>query len=378
MSTQAVSNSSILQVLQGFYQDRRTDLQQLGSALKAGDLNQAKEAFSTLVALGKRGTFSNTEPFSSETQSQAFEAIGHALEAGDLTSAKAAFASLQPAPNGTANPAATSVGNSNGTRLPSQGANQAFIVNLTFSHEANATTPPDSIPAQGNSYRQQRRAGLELLGQALRSGNTEAAQHVYDALIALGHDGPLRNGQTFQRADRAQDFATIGEALASGNLAGARGAFLALASTFGGHLGNGDVSTPPPGPVGPPTPVPTTIPPQDTLPPTPGPRPTPQGGENGNEIVINVGGSSAANSGPNEIVVSLPALSSTPEEVQINFGDSQGSGGRLTIDARQLTNGGEQVAININPRSNHYQLVLNLFQTQLDRPAESSSLSLQA
>ena len=129
------------------------------------------------------------------------------------------------------------------------------------------------LPYQTHNFWQQRRAGLEQLGQALRVGNADAAQQAYDALVALGQNGPLRNGETFHRADRAQDFAAIGQALASGDLAGARTAFVDLASSFG--QGIPSVRGFPPGP---PTPIPqvglppgppTLIPPQDTLPPGP-------------------------------------------------------------------------------------------------------------
>ncbi len=44
MSTPAVSNVSIFQELQGFRHDRRADLQQLSSALQAGDLTAAQKA----------------------------------------------------------------------------------------------------------------------------------------------------------------------------------------------------------------------------------------------------------------------------------------------------------------------------------------------
>src|SRR5258706_7939612 len=123
---------------------------------------------------------------------------------------------------------------------------------------------------------QQRKASLDQLGQALRAGDADAAQQAYNALVALGQNGPLRNGATFHRADRAQDFAAIGQALASGDLAGAQTAFADLASTFGhgittvGGLPPGPPTPIPPqrGPPGPPTP----IPPQGTLPPGP---PTP-------------------------------------------------------------------------------------------------------
>src|SRR5258705_7585041 len=105
---------------------------------------------------------------------------------------------------------------------------------------------------QPNNFWQQRKTGLEQLGEALRSGNANGAQQAYDALVALGQNGPLRNGETFHRADRAQDFAAIGQALASGDLAGARAALTDLASTFAHGISSGGGLPPEP---------PTLIPP---------------------------------------------------------------------------------------------------------------------
>src|SRR6266481_8523766 len=119
----------------------------------------------------------------------------------------------------------------------------------------------DDLTNQSHGFWQQRRAGLDQLGQALLAGNADAAQQAFDALVALGQNGPLRNGETFHRADRAQDFAAIGQALASGDLAGAKQAFTDLANTFGHR------NQLPPGPPTP-APPPTTLPPISTLPPS--------------------------------------------------------------------------------------------------------------
>ena len=323
MSTQAVSNTSILQELQGFIQDRRTDQQPNGSALKADAVDR-----SSLVQ------------------------------------------------------------------------NPAFVVTIT-----GFQGTPSPLPAQRQDFYQQRKADLQQLGEALRSGNADAAQHAYDALVALGQNGPLRNGQTFHRADRAQDFAAIGQALASGDLAGARSSFFALASTLGRH-GHSVGGSLPPGLLGPPTPIPPqgtlppgpptlippstvppkppAIPPQATLPPgpptlVPPPSTSGVGGPSGpSEIIINVGGSPATSGGAGDIVVNLPQPSSTPEEVQINFGDKHGSGGQLTIDVQQQSNGAEAVSINIKGGASNYQLVLNLFEPAANSASHSGSLSLQA
>jgi hypothetical protein len=174
-----------------------------------------------------------------------------------LAGAQAAFASLQRT-QGNAN--------NHAQQLP------AFIVNISTTQNSagtDAAAAAESIFQQRQDFRQQRKTEIQQLGQALQSGNADAAQQAYDALVALGQNGPFRNGQTFQRTDRTQDFAATGQALQSGDLAAAKHAFMALANTFGHHN-----QLPP----GPPTPVPprTTLPPNGTLflgPPIPVPPP---------------------------------------------------------------------------------------------------------
>lgn len=376
MSTQAVSNVSLFQELQSFYQDRRTDLRQLGSALKAGDLSQAQAAFSALEALGHNGPFSNSEPFAKSNRAQAFDAVGQALQSGDLAGAQAAFASLLQ----------TQGHHNNSSQAP------AFLVSLTTTQNlvgSGNASGTQSANQSKHEFLQQRKADLDTLGQALRSGDADAAQQAYDALVALGQNGPLHNGQTFHRTDRAQDFAAIGQALAAGDLAGAKVAFVALASSFGHHGAETSVGSLPPGPptlVPPPGSLPpgppTLIPPQVTLPPGPPthvPPSTVSGGPSGpREVIINVGGSNASTSSAGDIVLNLPKPSSTPEEVEINFAGSHGSTGQLTIDVSQQSTGGEEIAINFNRGKTNYQLVLNLFESAGNQAAQSNSVSLQA
>jgi hypothetical protein len=220
---------------------------------------------------------------------------------------------------------------------------------------------------QKDTFWHQRKEALDQLGTALQSGDTAAVQQAYDALVALGKDGPLRNGGTFYRADRAQDFAAIGQALQSGDLAGAQQAFAALENTFGHHG---------PALLGPPTPAPVQLPPG---PPTPAPVPSSTGGGPSGppEIIINVGGTPSTSGAAGEIVINVPQASSTPEEVQINFGGNNGSAGQVTIDVSQQS-GKENVAINLNSGSANYQLVLNLLQSDSNSSAHSGSVSLQA
>jgi hypothetical protein len=172
------------------------------------------------------------------------------------------------------------------------------------------------LPYQTNHFWQERKAGLDQLGQALSTGNTDAAQQAYDALVALGQNGPLRNGETFHRTDRAQDFAAIAQALASGDLAGAQTAFVALASSFGHGISSVG------GPPGPPTLI---------QPPS------------------SVGGGP---SGPPEII---PAAIRPPSTV-----------------------GGTESAVNFHSANANYQLALNLLEPGSNSAAQNSSLSLQA
>jgi hypothetical protein len=220
MSIAAVSSSSIFQELQSFYQNRQTDLKQLGSALQSGDLNGAQQAYNTLAALGQSGPFANSEPFSKSSRAQAFDAIGQALQAGDLAGAQAAFATLTSHQSNSATSAQTT---------PS-----AFVI-LTSTQPSSATAADSasSIYQQLQAYRQQRQTDLAQLGQALQSGDLAGAQSAFDTLTALGQGGPNKNGQPFQLAERAQDFQAIGQALQSGDLAGAQSAFAKLTSTFG-------------------------------------------------------------------------------------------------------------------------------------------------
>jgi hypothetical protein len=95
MSTSAVSNSSLNQQIQQYFQTRRSDLQQLASSLGSGDLAGAQTAFNNIATLGQTGPFSSGNPFRLNQQEQDFTAIGTALQSGDLGAAQQAFANLK-------------------------------------------------------------------------------------------------------------------------------------------------------------------------------------------------------------------------------------------------------------------------------------------
>ncbi|HXY78721.1 MAG TPA: hypothetical protein VEH47_07890 [Candidatus Acidoferrales bacterium] len=396
MSTAAVSSPSIFQELQSFYQSRQADVKQLGSALQNGDLNGAQQAYNALAALGQSGPFASSEPFSKSSRAQAFEAVGQALQSGDLAGAQAAFATLtgKSSPEGAAQPASSAVA----TLSPAQPLSGQPI---------SATTAPSasSIYQQLQSYWQERKADLAQLGTDLQAGNLNAAQQDFNTLTALGQSGPNKNGQTFERADRAQDFQAIGQALESGNLAGAQSAFATLEGTFGqqspqaqsaisaynSNSGEAEIVINLGG-------TPSTSASSGSSGST-----APEvvvnlgqgggslsGASSGPEVVINLGGASSASStGASggsttpEIVVNLGqenGSSASPEEVTINLG-SGSSGAPASIDATQDATQGQnsspagQLTITLN-QQNNYEVILNLLNSSATSPTQSSSNAL--
>ncbi len=95
MSTAAVSTSSIYQELQQYFQQRGSDLQQLGQALQNGDLTAATQEYGAISNLGQNGPFANGSAFKISQRQQDFNAIGQALQNGDLAGAQQAFAQLK-------------------------------------------------------------------------------------------------------------------------------------------------------------------------------------------------------------------------------------------------------------------------------------------
>jgi len=95
MSTSAVSNVSLHQELQGYFQQRRADMNQLGQALNSGNLDAAQNAYNAILSLGQNGPFANGAPFFLANREQDFQAIGQALQAGDLSGATQAFQTLR-------------------------------------------------------------------------------------------------------------------------------------------------------------------------------------------------------------------------------------------------------------------------------------------
>lgn len=86
-------------------------------------------------------------------------------------------------------------------------------------------------------YFEARQSDLQKLGQALKSGNLAGAQAFYNKIETLGQHGPF-GGNPFKITQREQNFNTLGQALQSGDVAGAKQAFDALKDTFQGHGAN--------------------------------------------------------------------------------------------------------------------------------------------
>ncbi len=100
---------------------------------------------------------------------------------------------------------------------------------------STAAVSSSSLAQQLQTYFEARNTDLKQLGQALSSGDLAGAQVAYNNITALGQSGPFANGNEFRISQRQQDFNTIGQALQSGDLAGAQQAFAALKAT--GHNG---------------------------------------------------------------------------------------------------------------------------------------------
>jgi hypothetical protein len=95
MSTAAVSSGSLPPQVQQYFQQRQSDLQQLGKALESGDTAAAQTEFSAITALGQNGPVPNGNSFFVSQRQTDFNAIGQALQNGDLQGAQQAFVALQ-------------------------------------------------------------------------------------------------------------------------------------------------------------------------------------------------------------------------------------------------------------------------------------------
>jgi len=206
-----------------------------------------------------------------------------------------------------------------------------------------------SISPDLQTYLQARKTDLQQLGQALQSGDLAGAQQAYNAIQTLAQSGPFANSNAFKVSQRQQDFAAIGQALQSGDLAGAQQAFAQLGSTFQRSTGVvspqtspavivniSDVAT-----AAPPTATSTSTPPPTVENTTPSPSSATTATGSGPEIILNLGNSSG------------------PEQITIGFNNSS-SGEQVTIAvSNQQNQNPEQITLNLGQNTNQ-QIVLNL------------------
>ncbi len=133
----------------------------------------------------------------------------------------------------------------------------AGISSTTFSqpHISQAQASPALI------YSRERGVDLRQLGQALQSGDLAGAQQAYATLTQLAQSAPWNTSAAasgnatastststtaaspFKYTQRAQDFAAIGQALQSGDLQGAQQAFAKLQQDLRGRAASSSSST---------------------------------------------------------------------------------------------------------------------------------------
>ena len=212
---------------------------------------------------------------------------------------------------------------------------------------STAAVSSNSLPPGVQSFLQQRDADLKQLGQALQSGDLAGAQQAFTAIQALSQNNTSANGNSFKVSQRQQDFNAIGQALAAGDLGGAQQAFADLKATVQ-HRG------------------PVTDPPASVV-----------NLSGAGTSAASGSGSSTGSSSGSAIVLNLGNV--TPGE-QINIGISNGSDGseQLTVGVTQPGQSSpEQLSFNLNQNSNQ-QIVLNLFNSTATSAAQGSGVSVSA
>jgi hypothetical protein len=207
MSISALSSNLVndLSQQQNPFRQIRQDFNQLASALQSGDLSGAQSAFSSLQQLlqGRQSNASSNGPSTIQTD---FASLGQALQSGDLNQAQNVFSQLQK---------------------DLQAARQA----------------PAAPPAGGDQYVpstvKQVQQDFAQLNSALQSGDLSGAQSAFASLQqTLQSQGAATPGTAGTQSSSSangtdpitNDFNALGQALASGNLSQAQGAFSQLQS----------------------------------------------------------------------------------------------------------------------------------------------------
>jgi hypothetical protein len=179
-----------------------------------------------------------------------------------------------------------------------------------------------SINQLVHQYFQTRQSDLAKLGDALSSGNLAGAQTQFNNITSLGQKGPFGGGNAFVVKQRESDFNAVGQALQSGDLAGAQQAYATLQSTFNPHPAA-------------PAPTPTAA----------SASPSGASGTSGPEIILNLSGASGS--------------SSSPEQITINLANSAGGGEQVSLSVGNQGSNPEKFTFNLPANSNE-QIVLNL------------------
>ena len=224
---------------------------------------------------------------------------------------------------------------------------------------STAAVSSNSIYQELHAYFQQRGSDQKTLGEALKSGDLAGAQKEFNAIQTLGQSGPSAAGNAYLRTNREADFNAIGQALQAGDLAGAQKAFAQLQATF--HKTAPQVQ---------------------------------QQADQNPAVVVNIGGSSSGSSASGagsqasaagsaatgagaEIVVNLGNITSG-EQITIGVSNPSTGGEQVTIGvANQQGQTAEQITLNLNQNSNQ-QIVLNLFNGNSNNSAQSSGVSVTA
>lgn len=239
---------------------------------------------------------------------------------------------------------------------------------------STAAVASSSIYQQLQTFFQTRQSDAQQLGQALQSGDLAGAQKAFNAISQLGQNGPFATGDPFRAAQREQDFTSIGQALQNGDLAGAQAAFAALQNTRFHRPSTTGGSTAPEPPV-----VILNIGNTSggTGPSAAGTSPTSTPAPTSTAAPSSAPASSTTPSGP-EIVINLGSGNgNTPEQVTLSLSNQANGGEQLTIGVGQQGANPEQITLNLNQASNE-QIVLNLFNATASTSSQSNGVSVVA
>jgi hypothetical protein len=231
---------------------------------------------------------------------------------------------------------------------------------------STAAVSTSSIYQELQTFFHARSSDLKQLGQALQSGDLAGAQQEFSAIQNLGQGGPFANGNEFRSNQRQEDFNAIGQALQAGDLAGAQQAFAQLESTFQ-HQHS---TEPPPSVV-------VNLSLASTAAPTPTAAPTATPALSSTSAPQSAAAGSTALTPGTEIILNLGNV--TPGE-QITIGISNASNGaeQVTIGvANQQNQSPEQITLKLNQNTNQ-QIILNLFNSTASSATQGSGVNLTA